>query len=258
MSTDARSKQWYESNADSYTKHVRDKDDSPYHSLYEKPAMYSLLPDLEGKTVLSLGCGSGEDCDHLLSLGAGKVIGIDLSTNLIKVAKESYPACEFRVMDMEKLDFPDSSFDFVYSSLAIHYIEDWHKVLSEVRRVLKPNSFFLFSCNHPIYSTAEVLEDNDTVKISTMSIVRDRANNATTITGDYMHRHALLSHTKVLDVTTWHKPIGEIASEASDEGFLIKTIFEPKPLDRMKEVSPRDYQVLSAIPYFIIFKLLKP
>lgn len=258
MPTDEQSRRWYEDNAKFYTEHVRDKDDSVYHSLYEKPAMYSLLPDLRGKTALSLGCGSGEDCSHLLSLGAERVVGIDLSTNLIGIAKASYPDCEFQVMDMETLSFPDNSFDFVYSSLAIHYIEDWHKVFSEVYRVLKPNSFFLFSCNHPVYSAAEVVEDNDKAKVSKLIIDRDRVHHTTTITGDYMHARAIPSQTVVLDVTTWHKPIGEVATEASDEGFLIKNILEPRPLERMKEVSPRDYQVLNAVPYFIIFKLLKP
>lgn len=258
MSTDKKTRKWYEENAEAYAEHVRNKDSSPYHSLYEKPAMYSLLPELEGKKVLSLGCGSGEDCNYLRQQGAGEVIGVDLSAKLIELAKKAYSKCEFKMMDMENLDFPDNSFDFAYSSLAIHYIEDWHKVLGEAYRVLKPGSFFLFSCNHPVYTAAEVLEDNDKIKLSELSILKDRVKNVTKVTGNYMDTRPLASHTVVLDVTTWHKPIGEIASEISDEGFLIQTILEPKPLETMKRVSPRDYKALSAIPYFIIFKLFKP
>ena len=48
------------------------------------------------------------------------VTGVDISDGLITIAKESYPECDFKVMDMEKLEFTDESFDFAYSSLAIH------------------------------------------------------------------------------------------------------------------------------------------
>src|SRR5438876_89922 len=115
MSTDDRSVSWYNEHADGYTAHVRNPDESIYHSLYEKPAMYNMLPDLQGKTVISLGCGSGEDCKYLQSKGAERVIGIDISKELIGIARTSYPSCEFEVMDMEQLEFPDRGFDFVYS-----------------------------------------------------------------------------------------------------------------------------------------------
>ena len=59
-------------------------------------------------------------------------------------------------------------------------------------------------------------------------------------------------------VTTWHKPIGEIATEASEAGFLIADIKEPVPLPKMQDLSPRDYDTLVKIPNFVIFKLFKP
>lgn len=150
MSTDDKSIQFYKTNAEEYTAHVRNPKDSVYHAYYEKPAMYALLPDLKGKTVLSVGCGSGEDSIYLKRQGAEKSVGIDLIEELINIAKNSYPECEFHVMNMEKLDFPDASFDFAYSSLAIHYVEDWENVFKQIYKILKPNSYFLVSCGHPV------------------------------------------------------------------------------------------------------------
>ena len=152
MSTDLKTIDWYNKHASDYTEHVRNPKDSIYHAYYEKPAMYSLVPDLAEKIVLSLGSGSGEDSSHLKSLGAKRSVGIDIAEELVKIAQASHPKCEFHVMDMEKLDFPDESFDFVYSSLALHYIENWTQVFDEVWRILKPGSYFLFSCIHPIRS----------------------------------------------------------------------------------------------------------
>jgi len=49
--------------------------DNPYcaNNLEEKPALFSLSPDLNGKSVLDLGCGYGENCAEFKRLGATKV-----------------------------------------------------------------------------------------------------------------------------------------------------------------------------------------
>ena len=257
MSTDEHSHQWYNQNAAAYTRHVRDPDDSIYHSLYEKPAMYALLPDLKGKSVISLGCGSGEDCNYLHKQGAGHVTGIDLSESMIEIAKESYPDYDFRIMDMEHLEFPDKSFDFAYSSLAVHYIEDWHRLMSEVYRVLKPKSYFLLSANHPVAYASDIVINDDKTRKKELSRTLDKTTGSVTIVGDYLSRAALPGDTN-LDVTTWRKSISEIATEATDEGFLIAGITEPKPLPKMNELQPQAYKKLTKIPEFVIFKLLKP
>ncbi len=257
MSTDQKTIDWYNKNAEGFAGHVRNKDESVYHSLYEKPAMYQLTPDIKGKKVISLGCGSGEDSYYLKQQGAELSMGVDISEELIKIATKSYPDCTFKVMDMEKLDFPDDSFNFAYSSLAIHYIEDWARVFQGVHRILKPNSFFLFSCSHPVLTAMATLEDSDKKRLKQMSIAWYRNSKKLEITGDYLGRHSEGDLGKDFDVTAWHKPIGEIIAGAKDAGFNIDNIVEPKPLEKMKEISERDYVKLSKIPEFIIFKLLK-
>ena len=49
------------------------------NNLFEKPALYSLLPDLAGKTVLDLGCGFGENCIRYVDKGPKRVVLDDLS-----------------------------------------------------------------------------------------------------------------------------------------------------------------------------------
>jgi ubiquinone/menaquinone biosynthesis C-methylase UbiE len=261
MSTDKKSIAWYDENAHSYTEHVRNQKDSVYHSLYEKPAMYALLPELRGKKVISLGCGSGEDSHYLKLKGADESVGIDISKELIKIAIESYPECIFKVMDMEALDFPDASFNFAYSSLAIHYIEDWSKVFAETFRVLKPNSYFLFSCGHPIRSAMEVREEDGRPSIRQLAIVK-RLPEKSEIIGNYLDRKsihdALGSRMGNEAVTTWHKSISEIVREARTAGFLVEQFIEPKPLEEMKAITEKSYIRLSKIPEFMIFRLLKP
>jgi len=256
MSTDKLSIDWYNQNSEEYTNHVRNPDDSIYHSLYEKPAMYSLLPNLDSMSVISLGCGSGEDCNYLAKHGASKVTGIDISTGMIEIAKKSYPMYQFQVMDMENLAFGDSSFDFAYSSLAIHYLEDWSKVFKEVYRVLKPGSYFLFSCNHPVSSSMELTRDDDKFSIRQLTRTKDRQNDHVEIVGDYMHRKAFIGQ-GTFNVTTWHKSFSEISKESSKAGFVITNIIEPNPLPKMEKLSLVSYRSLLKIPDFLILKLLK-
>lgn len=258
MSTNQESIDWYNQNAENYAAHVRNSDESIYHSLYEKPAMYGLLPNLEGKAVLSLGCGSGEDSRYLKEHGAASSVGVDISEGMIHIAQQNPGGCEFSVMDMEKLDFPDETFDFVYSSLAIHYIEDWTQVMRQAFRVLKPGGELLFSCNHPVNNIAfERVEDDAEHYLRELAKYKNKVTGEVKIYGDYVARKVVHGDKK-LAVTTWTKSFGEISSEVTQAGFVIVSIVEPKPDPKMKDVSPADYETLTKIPDFVIFKLQKP
>lgn len=255
MSTDTKSISWYNENAQAYTAHVRNKNESVFHSLYEKPAMYSLVPDLHNRDVISLGCGSGEDSNYLKSRGAHRSVGIDISMGMVNIASSSYGNCEFKVMDMEKLDFREASFDFAYSSLAIHYIKKWDKVFESVFRILKPKSFFLFSCNHPVLSAMSLTDNSVNKRVLELSINKNKAEQKISVTGNYVQRHTEYDSS---NITTWHKPFGEIIKEAYGAGFVLDALVEPMPLKEMEAVAPLDYEQLLKIPEFVIFKLQKP
>lgn len=258
MSTNKETIDWYNENAETYTDHVRNTTDSVYHAYYEKPAMYASLPDLTGKRVLSLGCGSGEDSQYLLQQGAEESVGIDISTELIHIATTSYPDCMFAVMDMEHLNFPDASFDFVYSSLAIHYIENWSTVFNEVHRVLKPDSFFLFSCGHPVRTAMEVTENTETNKLRQLSVKQNKIQKTVEVNGNYLARRSMTDALRGdAQVTTWHKSISEIMYEAKSAGFLLETFIEPNPQPEMEAISKYNYDRLVKIPEFMIMRMVK-
>ena len=158
MGTDKRTIKSYDDYARKWVERMRNGDNVA-HDYLEKPAMYSKIPDLAGKSALCIGCGSGEECDHLKTLGAKKVVGIDLSQGLLEIARESYPEIEFHLMDMESIDLPESSFDFAYSSLVMHYIDYWTATLKGIYRVLKPGCRFLFSTHHPIFNGMKLVRE---------------------------------------------------------------------------------------------------
>lgn len=76
------------------------------------------------KIILDIGCGTGE-FSRLLARRADKVIAIDLSPNMIEVAKEKskqYPNIDFQVADVLQWKFPSEEFDAIFSIATVHHL----------------------------------------------------------------------------------------------------------------------------------------
>ncbi len=102
-------------------------DDGPFNGWLERPALRSLVPrPLTGATVLDAGCGSGAQCQWLLSEGA-EVVGIDLSPAMVTEARRRCAGRgEFVVADLaDPLTLEPASVDGITSSLVLHYLADW-------------------------------------------------------------------------------------------------------------------------------------
>ncbi|MDO8055939.1 MAG: class I SAM-dependent methyltransferase [Candidatus Hermodarchaeota archaeon] len=124
---------------------------APYNAYLERPAMLSLLPDVNGKHVLDAGCGPGLYAEMLLAKGA-MVTAIDVSPKMIQFAKQRVGnRATIRHANLEEpLDFlADRSVDLVFSSLVLDYVDDWESLFGEFARILVDGGFFLFSTEHP-------------------------------------------------------------------------------------------------------------
>ena len=119
----------------------------------EWPALRALLPDLHGRRVADLGCGFGWFCRWAREQGAAKVIGLDVSEKMLAraTAAGADPVITYAMADLERLDLPAASFDLVFSSLALHYVEDLAGLLTTVHRAVVPGGALVFSIEHPIY-----------------------------------------------------------------------------------------------------------
>ena len=119
----------------------------------EWPVIRALLPDLGGKHVVDLGCGFGWFARWARQHGAAHVLGLDLSENMIGRARTDTqdPGIDYAIADLEQVELPDASFDVAYSSLALHYITDFERLVKTVHRALRGGGAFIFTIEHPIY-----------------------------------------------------------------------------------------------------------
>jgi ubiquinone/menaquinone biosynthesis C-methylase UbiE len=94
-----------------------------------------------GESVLEIGGGLGTDLSQFARHGA-RVTDVDLSAGHLEHAKENFAlrglTGDFIHHDAEQLPFPDNRFDVVFSNGVIHHTPNTHRVVEEIRRVLKP------------------------------------------------------------------------------------------------------------------------
>ena len=75
-----------------------------------------------GSSVLDLGCGNGRLLEAFIDTEI-KYLGVDNSSELIKLAKTNYPEREFIIADMLELEkVPNNNFDFIFCLAALQHI----------------------------------------------------------------------------------------------------------------------------------------
>lgn len=185
----------------------------------------SMLPNLEGKAVLDLGCGYGWHCRYMRVQGAARVVGVDISEKMLEQAQRSTsdPAIEYKRMAIEDIHFETGSFDIVFSSLALHYVQQYEEVCKKVYSYLKPGGKFVFSVEHPVF-TAIPAQD---------WYLDEKGNRLHWPVDNYQDES--IRHTNFLghDVIKYHRTFATWINALITAGFSIQQIAEPIPNEEM-------------------------
>ena len=114
--------------------------------------------------VLDVGCGSGVKTKCLISKGL-KIIGIDFSENLIKIAKREVPNGDFQVLDIWKIDEIKEKFDGIFAQASLLHIpkKDIVSLLQKIDQKLKPSGYFYIAVKEKKSQNQdeEIVQEND-------------------------------------------------------------------------------------------------
>lgn len=186
----------------------------------EWPTIRSILPDLQGKKVVDLGCGYGWFCRSAREQGATQVLGMDLSEKMLGKAQEMTedPAIEYRQQDLEALQLPVANFDLVYSSLTLHYIEDLGKLFATVYQALVNGGEFIFTAEHPIYTAPKH-----------QGWLVDEAGQKSWPINGYQQEGQRISNWLAEGVIKQHRMLGTYINLLVQQGFSIRYLNEWGP-----------------------------
>lgn len=100
-----------------------------------------LIGDGKGKKILDLGCGSGYISEYIAQVTGASVFGIDFAVGAIKSAQDRVKNTdiEFSIGNINELDFPDATFDYVLAIDTLYFGSDLGKIVQDIKRVLKPH-----------------------------------------------------------------------------------------------------------------------
>lgn len=102
----------------------------------------------EKQNFLEVGCGNGAVSKYVARKYLLNVTGVDIDTEQIQLAQENIgdiPNVHFLEVDATNLPFQDNDFDIVLSFGVMHHISNWLDALGEIRRVLKPQGYFIYA-----------------------------------------------------------------------------------------------------------------
>ncbi|MEP1487164.1 MAG: class I SAM-dependent methyltransferase [Algibacter sp.] len=114
---------------------------------------YAIVNDyIKGKAVLDIACGEGYG-SNLMSENAKFVFGVDIDSHAVGEAQVKYKKAniEFKVGSADNIPLDDDSIDVIVSFETIEHHNKHHEMMSEIKRVLKPEGIVIISTPDKLY-----------------------------------------------------------------------------------------------------------
>lgn len=128
---------------------VYDQQPNPLLALAER-TLTPLLPDLRGRAVLDVACGTGRGLERMMALGAGTAVGVDRSAAMLARAR-SRLAGRARLVRADVLRLPLAAHwaECILCCLALAYLPDVPALARELSRQSRPGAYILIADVHP-------------------------------------------------------------------------------------------------------------
>ncbi|MBV9354129.1 MAG: methyltransferase domain-containing protein [Chloroflexi bacterium] len=216
----------------------------------EHDDLLALLPPPAGLRALDLGCGTGQLARFLAAQGASSVLGVDLSERMLAVAGREYahPRVRYERAALEALSLPEADFDLVVSSLAVHYLDDYHGLLRRIARWLAAGGVLVLSTEHPLY----------TGRLPGEGWVMDASGRADRwAVRRYFDEGPRDEDWFVTGVRKVHRTLSTLVNGVVEAGLVLERVIEPAPSEAWLREHPQSMDEAQR-PMFILLRARKP
>lgn len=216
----------YREQAQQYSKFANESFSWQY---LEKPLLDNVVSSFDPKPtkVLDVGCGMGRTLRYLLDKGiaAENILGVDISEEMLAIAKENVPEVKTVKSDLTKLSLKDK-FDLITCTHVLHYLgeSDFREALSVFHELLNPGGTLFFVITHPVRTTRHNL-------------------------AEYFKRDWIVDHTPWGTTSPlFLRPVSDIVNETISAGFTLKSLEEPSVPVEAKEHDLTNYLKYASCP----------
>ena len=128
-----------------------------FSDMYQIERMLEIIKPDETSHVLDIGCGNGKIAEHISDLTQASVTGVDYIAEAIDQAlrrtEDKRNRLDFKVGNIEALDFEDESFDIILSIDSIFFGKDLKTTLAGLSRIVKPTGQMAIFCEEDLSSS---------------------------------------------------------------------------------------------------------
>lgn len=199
----------------------------------------------EGETVIDLGSGAGIDCFLAAKkVGEkGKVIGIDMTHEMIDKARESaekgnYENVEFRLGEIENLPVADNTADVVISNCVINLSPSKKRVFEEAFRALKPSGRLMVSDMVLLKELPEAIKKG----AHPASCVRGAM-----LKGEYLETIRLVGFRDVEIIDETQQSFEDVANDPNARVIIAKPNRDTQELKHVSELEKREREIVKNI-----------
>lgn len=211
------------------------------NDLIEFPALKKMLPNVKNKSILDVGCGTGETAYYLAEKGA-LVTAIEPSVYMLDLCKNHKNIRYFLMKAKDIGSFSKESFDIIICEMVLDNIRNLEKILEILRKVLKKNGHILISIPHPFRYAFE--------KKSWDDVKNWKLRN-------YFKEGRKQSNWNGNIVTHYHRKLSSYINLLLTKGFHLKILDEPLPNKKLQKVNKKLFGWYSKVPFVLLIEAKK-